>query len=83
MLERAGLEDVQAGSLDTSAHYEDFDDFWTPFTYAVGPSGQHLVTRSPEQQDAIRDECRRQLGEPDGPFDLAARAWYARGVVPG
>ena len=83
MLARAGLEDVQAGSLDTSAHYESFDDFWTPFTFAVGPSGQHLVSRSPEQQDAIRDECRRQLGEPDGPFDLAARAWYARGVVPG
>ena len=60
-----------------------FDDFWTPFTFAVGPPGQHLLKRSPEQQDAIRDECRRLLGEPDGPFDLAARAWYARGVVPG
>ena len=54
-----------------------------PFTYAVGPAGQHLAKLSPEQQDAIRDECRRQLGEPDGPFDLDARAWYARGVVPG
>ena len=39
VLERAGLEDVQAGALDTSAHYEDFDDFWTPFTCAVGPAG--------------------------------------------
>ena len=83
VLERAGLEDIQRGSLDTSAHYDDFDDFWMPFTYAVGPSGQQLLTHSPEQQDAIRDECRRLLGEPDGPFDLAARAWYARGVVPG
>jgi ubiquinone/menaquinone biosynthesis C-methylase UbiE len=83
VLARAGLEDVQSGTLDTSAHYDDFEDFWTPFTYAVGPAGMHLASRSPEQQDAIREECRRRLGEPDGPFDLTARAWYARGVVPG
>jgi ubiquinone/menaquinone biosynthesis C-methylase UbiE len=82
VLERAGLEDIQSGTLDTSAHYDSFDDFWTPFTYAVGPAGGHLATLSAEQRDAIRDECRRQLGEPDGPFDLDARAWYARGVVP-
>ena len=83
VLERAGLEEVQAGSLATSAHYNSFDDFWTPFTFAVGPAGQHLATLTAEQQDAIRDECRRQLGDPDGAFELAARAWYARGLVPG
>jgi ubiquinone/menaquinone biosynthesis C-methylase UbiE len=82
VLERAGLEDVQAGTLATSAHYEDFDDFWTPFTFAVGPAGAHLATLSGEQQDAIREECRRQLGDPAGSFELDARAWYARGVVP-
>ena len=83
VLERAGLQDVQAGSLATSAHYESFDDFWTPFTFSVGPSGSHLAKLTPEQQDAIREECRRELGDPDGPFELDARAWYARGVVPG
>jgi SAM-dependent methyltransferase len=82
VLTRAGLEDVESGTLDTSAHYEDFDDFWTPFTYAIGPAGEHLHTLADEQRDAVRDECRRMLGDPDGPFDLSARAWYARGVVP-
>jgi len=82
VLERAGLEDIQSGTLDTSAQYESFDDFWTPFTYAVGPAGQRLAELTAEQQDAIRDDCRRQLGEPEGPFDLDARAWYARGAVP-
>jgi ubiquinone/menaquinone biosynthesis C-methylase UbiE len=82
VLARAGLEDVRSGTLATSAHYESFDDFWTPFTYEVGPAGSHLATLTPEHQHAIRDEARRQLGDPDGPFDLDARAWYARGVVP-
>jgi ubiquinone/menaquinone biosynthesis C-methylase UbiE len=83
VLARAGLEDVRSGSLATSAHYEDFDDFWTPFTFAVGPAGEHMATLTAEQQDAIREECRRRLGNPERPFDLDARAWYARGVVPG
>lgn len=82
VLGRAGLEDIQSGTLDTSAHYEDFDDFWTPFTYAVGPAGAHLAKLTAEQRDAIREACRRELGDPDGPFDLDALAWYARGVVP-
>ncbi len=83
VLERAGLEDVRSGSLSSSAHYESFEDFWMPFTYGVGPSGQYLASLGDDQREAIRDECRRRLGEPDGPFDLDARAWYARGVVPG
>ena len=82
ILTRAGLQDVQAGTLASGAHYEDFDDFWRPFTFAVGPSGTYLSKRPAEQQEAIRDECRALLGEPQGPFDLEARAWYARGTVP-
>jgi ubiquinone/menaquinone biosynthesis C-methylase UbiE len=83
VLARAGLEDVQAGTLDTGAHYEDFDDFWEPFTFAVGPAGTYLSKQPPDKQDAIRREVFSLLGEPSGPFDLDARAWYARGTVPG
>jgi len=83
LLEAAGLEDVQDGTLVTAAHYEDFEDFWQPFTFAVGPAGSYLREQPSEQQDAIRERCRSLLGDPSGPFDLEARAWYARGTVPG
>jgi ubiquinone/menaquinone biosynthesis C-methylase UbiE len=82
LLTEAGLADVQDGTLETSAHYEDFDDFWQPFTFAVGPAGQHLRSLAPEQQAAVREHCRSLLGDPAGPFELSARAWYARGTVP-
>jgi len=39
---RAGLEDVSGGALNARADYAGFDDFWEPFTFAVGPSGQYL-----------------------------------------
>jgi ubiquinone/menaquinone biosynthesis C-methylase UbiE len=77
---RAGLQDVVDGSLEASADYADFDDFWQPYTFAVGPSGRYLRSQSPERQDRLREACRAAL--PDGPFTLPARAWYARGTAP-
>jgi ubiquinone/menaquinone biosynthesis C-methylase UbiE len=79
-LRQAGLQHVTSGALTSHADYTGFDDFWQPFTLAVGPSGHYLHSLSASQQAAIRDACRAQL--PDGPFTLPARAWYARGLVP-
>jgi hypothetical protein len=82
-LVRAGLEAVEDGSLVARADYDDFDDLWEPFTLAVGPSGSYLASVGDEQREAVRGEFRRQLDEPEGPFSLDARAWFARGRVPG
>jgi ubiquinone/menaquinone biosynthesis C-methylase UbiE len=79
-LRRAGLDDVDHGALSAHADYTGFDDFWEPFTFAVGPSGQHLRSLSADQQARVRESCRAAL--PDGPFTLGARAWYARGTAP-
>lgn len=76
----AGLAEVTAGSLMAQARYADFDDFWEPFTYAVGPAGQYLRAQSADRQDRIRDACRAAL--PASSFTLTARAWCARGTVP-
>jgi SAM-dependent methyltransferase len=78
--ERAGLTDVVDGTLMASADYADFDDFWEPFTYGVGPAGQYLASLPGKQRAQVRDACRAQL--PNGPFSLDARAWCARANVP-
>jgi SAM-dependent methyltransferase len=77
---RAGLQDVEDGALEVSADYASFDDFWEPFTFAVGPAGQYLASLAGEQQQRVREACRNAL--PEGPFTLTARAWYARGTAP-
>jgi ubiquinone/menaquinone biosynthesis C-methylase UbiE len=79
--ERAGLEQVVGGALMARAEYASFDDFWEPFTFAVGPAGHHLRSLSEEQQAAVRETCRAALPDAGGPFSLDARAWYARGTV--
>jgi SAM-dependent methyltransferase len=76
---RAGLQDVEEGTLEASADYMGFDDFWEPFTFAVGPAGQYLAQSPPERGERIREGCRAAL--PEGPFTLTARAWYARGTA--
>ena len=78
--ERAGMTDVVGGSLVARADYTDFDDFWEPFTFGVGPTGEHLRSLPAEQQRAVREACRADL--PEGPFSLEARAWCARGTAP-
>ena len=78
---KAGLEEVIDGTLEASASYEDFDDFWEPFTFAVGPAGQYLGSLTPEKREQLREALRTRVPD-DGPFSLTARAWYARGRVP-
>jgi SAM-dependent methyltransferase len=77
---RAGLQDVVGGTLVARADYEGFEDFWEPFTFAVGPAGQYMHSLPSEQRERVRRACAAAL--PDGAFSLEARAWYARGTVP-
>ena len=77
-LQHAGLGDVTAGALMARAHYADFDDYWEPFTFGIGPAAGYLATLPAEQRMQVRETSRAAL--PDGPFVLEARAWYARGT---
>jgi ubiquinone/menaquinone biosynthesis C-methylase UbiE len=76
---RAGLQNVLEGELEATADYADFQDFWEPFTFAVGPAGQYLASLPSDRQVPVREACRAAV--PAGPFSLTARAWYARGTA--
>jgi len=77
----AGLQDVEIERLPVEASYEDFEDFWAPVTSAPGPVGAFYARLDDDQRSQVRDECRRRLGDPAGPFTLAAAAWAVRGRV--
>jgi len=77
----ASLADVRVGELVVSAEYEDFDDLWTPFPTGIAPSGAFCASLDSERQEALRLAYRHRLGDPNGPFSLDARAWFAVGRV--
>jgi SAM-dependent methyltransferase len=76
---RAGLEGVEAVPLDVTYRYESFDELWDSFQLRVGPAGEFCASLDPETRDAVRDEYRRRIGDPDGSFTLDAQAWALRG----
>lgn len=78
-LTRVGLRDVSGGALEVSVKYVGFEDFWQPFTLAVGPAGLALAALEEDEQDAVREAIRAEL--PEGSFTLAARCWYATAIV--
>ena len=77
LLSAAGLGGVAAASLDIALDVPGFDAWWEPFTYGVGPAGQFVASLDEAGRQRVREGCRRRL--PDGPFQLTARAWAARG----
>jgi SAM-dependent methyltransferase len=76
---RAGLGAVETDALVVEAPYRNFDDYWEPFTGGVGPAGAYCLSLDPDRRAALREECRRRLGDPDGPFVLNAKAWAVKG----
>lgn len=79
----AGLGEVEGEELSASAEYDGFDDAWWSFAAGVSPSGAYCRSLDEERQATLREEFRRRLGAPEGPFALTARAWAVRGRAPG
>jgi len=77
---RSGLRDVETAPLVVQVQYASVEDLWQPFLGGVGPAGAYTVSLDARDQAALREECLRRLGSPEGSFVLSARAWAVRGV---
>ena len=54
-----------------------FEEWWEPYLHGVGPSGEAVAAMGPERRARTEEILRRKLGE--GPFDITAVAYAARG----
>jgi SAM-dependent methyltransferase len=75
----AGLRGVEATALVATVAHASFEDWWGPFTLGVGPAGAYAVGLEADRRVELRERCRELL--PTAPFELAARAWTARGLA--
>jgi SAM-dependent methyltransferase len=73
----AGIEDVEQSELTVRLGFRDFDDWWEPFTFGVGPAGAYVAGLDETSRDRLRDRCAERL--PTGGFELDAVAWVATG----
>ena len=73
--------EVETAELEVTAGYGDFEEFWQAMGHGVGPAGQWLASLDAGQREQAHAELFRDLGSPDGPFELKARA-FAAAVTP-
>ena len=74
---RAGLADAEVRAIEVAAHFEDFEDFWFPFTLGAGPAPAYCMSLGDEARHALKQKLRSDLG--DHRIEFPARAWAVRG----
>lgn len=84
LLANAGLAEVEVRAIDIPTAFESFDDYWTPFLGGTGSAPKYCMSLDEAARNRLRDMIRGRLPTgPDGEILLAARAWAAKGRVPG
>ncbi len=78
LLVGAGLVDVEEVSVTSVVTFADFEEWWEPFTLAVGPAGAYVAGLDDRARTTLVDALRSEVG--DGAFEIRARAWAATGV---
>lgn len=79
MFTEAGLRDVEETLLTVHREFATFDEWWEPFTLAVGPAGAYVRNLNQIERAGLEGALREEYG--DGPLTIQASAWTATGVV--
>ena len=79
--EQAGFGEIATQVIEVEGIYADFEDFWAPFEFGIGPAAGYLLAQPEERRAAIRDACFEILGRPTRPFSLPAQVMAVRGRV--
>ena len=75
----AGFPAVGVEGLQVATHFEDFEDYWSPFVGGPGPAPGYLSSISAQRQQELADRLSATLPRnDDGSITLTARAWAAR-----
>jgi ubiquinone/menaquinone biosynthesis C-methylase UbiE len=73
-----GFDGVHTELLEADASYTGYDEFSAALGGGAGPAGAWLASLDDGRREAALEEVHRQLGEPEGPFTLSAKAWATR-----
>ena len=79
LMRRAGLHDVEVTEIPVTVTHPTFDEWWEPYLHGVGPVGEAVASLDDAARARLAALVREELG--DGPFDVTAVAFAARGRV--
>lgn len=82
LFQAANLRDVAVESIEVPTVFQNFDDYWLPFSGGQGPAPGYAASLPPERRAELREAIRQRLcGTRDGEISLTARAWAVRGTA--
>jgi SAM-dependent methyltransferase len=79
LFEAAGLGDVEEESIAVDVVHPTFEEWWEPYNYGVGPSGDYVQRLDGDARARLESVARKRLGS--GQFTVTAAAWVARGTA--
>lgn len=79
LFEAAGLRDVRQVALTVRVVHATFEEWWDPYTWGVGPAGDHVASLDEAGRAGLERQARTMLG--DGPITITGTAWCAIGTV--
>jgi SAM-dependent methyltransferase len=80
LFREAGLDEIEETELAATVRHPDFEDWWQPLTFGVGPAGAYVAALDDDERADLRESLRRALG--DGPFEITGTVWAVRARVP-
>ena len=79
---KAGLASVDCIPIEVSTLFQDFEDYWHPFTLGAGPAPGYCMSLDTQARQRLQQKLHDSLprGE-DGSIPLRARAWAIKARV--
>jgi len=78
----AGLQQVEAKSIEIKTLFKNFDDYWQPFLGNVGAAPSYIRRLGKNEKQKLEDLLRNTLPtNQNGSISLSARAWAVKGIV--
>jgi SAM-dependent methyltransferase len=79
LFEAAGFREIDATTVTATVEHPTFEEWWTPFTFGIGPAGAFVAGLAKDRQTELAELCRERL--PAAPFTITAQAWAARALA--
>jgi SAM-dependent methyltransferase len=79
---RAGLASVASIAIEVPTVFQDFDDYWRPFTLGAGPAPGYCASLDPDARERLKQRlCDTLPRREDGSIPFHARAWAIKALV--
>lgn len=82
MVEAAGFSSISCEKIEAISVFEDFEDFWRPFTLGAGPAPGYCMSLEPRARERLRARLSKSLPRDEqGAISLGLGAWAVKATA--